>query len=40
MTKRVVEAGKLLDCEVLDHLIIGQGLWMSLREQGVGFTTS
>jgi DNA repair protein RadC len=38
MTRQVAEAGKLLDCEVLDHLIIGQGKWISLREKGLGFT--
>ena len=37
MTKQAVEAGKLLDIEVLDHVIIGQGRYMSLKEQGLGF---
>ena len=37
MTKQAVEAGKLLDIEVLDHIIIGQGRYVSLKEQGLGF---
>ena len=30
-----VQAGKLLDVEVLDHLVIGQGRWVSLKERGL-----
>lgn len=37
LTREVVAAGQLLDCEVLDHLIIGAGSWTSLREKGLGF---
>ena len=43
VTKKIVEAGKLLDIEVLDHIIIGKpGVtgpagWVSLRERGLGF---
>jgi DNA repair protein RadC len=37
VTRQLVEAGKLLGCEVLDHVIIGQGRWVSLRERGLGF---
>jgi len=37
LTRQVVEAGKLLDCELLDHLIIGSGKWVSLRQKGLGF---
>jgi len=37
ITRQIVEAGKLLSCEVLDHLIIGQGRWLSLRQKGLGF---
>jgi DNA repair protein RadC len=32
-----VEARKLLDIEVLDHLVIGQQRWVSLKERGLGF---
>ncbi|OQY21333.1 MAG: hypothetical protein B6I34_07495 [Anaerolineaceae bacterium 4572_32.1] len=37
LTEMVVQAGKLLDIEVLDHLIIGQGRFVSLKERGLGF---
>ena len=39
MTREIVQAGKLLDTDVLDHLIIGHGVWVSLRERGLGFDT-
>jgi DNA repair protein RadC len=38
LTRAIVQAGKLLDIEVLDHLIIGQGKWVSLKERGLGFS--
>ena len=37
VTRMAVEAGKLLDISVLDHLIIGQGTFTSLKERGLGF---
>jgi DNA repair protein RadC len=37
LTRAIVQAGKLLDIEVLDHLVIGQGRWISLKERGLGF---
>lgn len=37
LTRAVVAAGKLLDIEVLDHLVIGTGRWASLKERGLGF---
>lgn len=37
VTRAIVQAGKLLDVDVLDHLVIGQGKWMSLKERGLGF---
>jgi DNA repair protein RadC len=37
VTRQIFEAGKLLDVEVLDHLIIGQGHYVSLKERGLGF---
>ncbi len=38
VTREIVEAGKLLGIEVLDHLVIGGGgQWVSLRERGLGF---
>jgi hypothetical protein len=30
------EKGKLVDIEVLDHLIIGRGWFVSLKERGLG----
>jgi DNA repair protein RadC len=37
VTRQLVEAGRLLDIEVLDHLVIGQQRFVSLRERGLGF---
>ncbi len=37
VTRQMVEAGKLLSVEVLDHIILGQGNWFSLRERRLGF---
>jgi DNA repair protein RadC len=28
MTRAIVQAGKLLDVDVLDHMVIGQGKWV------------
>lgn len=33
LTRQVREAGRLLEIEVLDHLVIGQGRYVSLKEQ-------
>ena len=37
LTRSLVEAGKLLDIEILDHLIIGKGSFTSLKEKRLGF---
>ncbi len=37
VTRKIVEAGKLLDIAVLDHLVIGNGRYTSLKEKGLGF---
>jgi len=37
VTRAIVEVGKLLDIEVLDHLVIGAGRYISLKERGLGF---
>src|SRR5664280_337516 len=37
VTRAIVQAGKLLDVDVLDHMVIGQGRWVSLEERGLGF---
>lgn len=38
VTRAVVQAGKLLDVSVLDHLVIGLSRWVSLKEKGMGFS--
>jgi DNA repair protein RadC len=38
VTRAIVQAGKLLDIEVLDHLVIGKGRFVSLKERGMGFS--
>ena len=37
VTRQIVEAGKLIDIECLDHLIIGGTRWVSLKERALGF---
>ena len=37
ITRAFVQAGKLLDIDVLDHLVIGQGRYVSMKERGLGF---
>lgn len=38
VTAEIVKSGKLLDVDVIDHLILGRGgRWTSLKERGVGF---
>jgi DNA repair protein RadC len=38
VTRAIVQAGKLLDIDVLDHLVIGAGKFISLKEKGLGFS--
>lgn len=38
VTRAIVQAGKLMDIDVLDHLVIGQGKFVSLKERGLGFS--
>ena len=35
VTKRIIEGGKMLDIEVLDHIVIGNQRFVSLRERGL-----
>ena len=35
LTSKLVEAGKMLDIAVLDHVIIGDGKYASLKEKGL-----
>jgi DNA repair protein RadC len=39
VTRAIVQAGKLLDITVLDHLVLGRpaGCFVSLKERGLGF---
>jgi DNA repair protein RadC len=37
VTRSLVEAGKLLGIEVLDHIIIGRNQFISLKEKRMGF---
>jgi DNA repair protein RadC len=38
VTRAITQAGKLLDIEVLDHLVIGTNRYVSLKERGLGFS--
>lgn len=38
ITRAIVQAGKLLDIDVLDHLVLGRQRWVSLKERGLGFS--
>jgi DNA repair protein RadC len=37
VTRAIVQSGKLLGVDVLDHIVIGQGRWVSMKERGLGF---
>jgi len=37
LTQELVQMGKQLDIDVIDHLVIGRGRWVSLRSKGLGF---
>jgi len=39
VTEQMVEAGKILEIEVLDHLVLGHQKYVSLKEKGLGFQT-
>ena len=34
LTRRLVDAGRLLGMDVLDHIVIGDGWYVSFRERG------
>ena len=38
VTRQIATAGDLIDVELLDHLVIGQQRFISLRERGLGFS--
>ncbi len=37
LTAEALAAGRLLDVDVLDHLVIGHDAWVSLRDRGISF---
>jgi DNA repair protein RadC len=37
VTRALSQAGKLLDIDVLDHIVISQNRYVSLKERGLGF---
>ncbi len=37
VTRALVQAGKLLNIEVLDHIIVAHNCYVSLKERGLGF---
>jgi DNA repair protein RadC len=37
VTQNLVRAGKLMDVEVVDHLVVGCSRFVSLKERGLGF---
>jgi DNA repair protein RadC len=38
LTRTLVETGKMLDIQVLDHLVIGGNAFISLKEKHLGFS--
>jgi DNA repair protein RadC len=37
VTRQVAQSGKLLDIDLLDHIVIGRQRYVSLKERGLGF---
>lgn len=37
VTRRLAEAGRILGIEVLDHIVVGDGRYVSFRERGITF---
>ncbi len=37
LTRAIIQAGQLLDIEVLDHIIVGRNRYASLKERGLAF---
>ena len=37
VTEQLVKAGRLLDIDVLDHVVVAQGGFVSLKDRGLGF---
>lgn len=37
ITRLLIDAGQLLDIQVIDHIIVGERNWVSLKEMGLAF---
>jgi DNA repair protein RadC len=37
VTQKIVDAGELMNIDVLDHLVIGRNRYVSMKERGLGF---
>ena len=37
VTEQIVKAGEMLSVDVLDHIVIGKGRYVSLKERDLGF---
>ena len=40
LTAEAIAAGRLLDIDVLDHLVVGHDAFVSLRDRGIAFDRS
>lgn len=38
ITRAILQAGELLDVKLIDHIIVGSGRFISLKERGLGFS--
>jgi DNA repair protein RadC len=38
VTRAIVQAGKLLEIQLLDHIVVGGNRYVSLKERGLGFS--
>ena len=34
ITRRLIEASKIIGIEILDHVVVGDGCWVSFKEKG------
>jgi DNA repair protein RadC len=37
LTRALIDAGQLLDIQILDHIVIGNGNFVSLKERRLAF---
>lgn len=37
VTRELVKAGNLLDIQLIDHIVVGNGQYVSMKERGLGF---